>query len=55
MSRCCGHLTHRGGVVNVRARHTVSTYRAGTQQKMNMDNNAQLTQYAIANGLIDTL
>jgi DNA-binding CsgD family transcriptional regulator len=45
-----------GAGLSTRGRgNTVSTYRAGTQQKMNMDNNAQLTQYAIANGLIDTL
>jgi two-component system, NarL family, invasion response regulator UvrY len=33
--------------------NTISTYRTRVQQKMNMDNNAQLTQYAIANSLVD--
>jgi two-component system invasion response regulator UvrY len=32
---------------------TISTYRTRILQKMHMNNNAQLTQYAVQNGLID--
>ncbi len=34
--------------------NTISTYRTRLLEKMDMDNNAQLTQYAITNGLVDT-
>lgn len=31
---------------------TVSTYRARVLEKMNMNNNSELTRYAIQNGLV---
>jgi DNA-binding NarL/FixJ family response regulator len=34
--------------------NTISTYRTRVLEKMDMDNNAQLTQYAISNGLVET-
>jgi len=35
--------------------NTISTYRTRVLEKMHMDNNAQLTQYAITNNLVDTV